>query len=209
MMEGVTSASTDETTPAKRRGRRPAGQDTRSALIEAAQVVFGESGYEGATVRAIAGRAGVDAAMVNHWFGGKDGLFAQAVLEVPFDPLELVDTLLDGPAEELGARIIRTFLTTWDHAGSDIFTALVRSVAGHQQVAAAMRNFFISQFFAKLVEQVSADRMELRATLCASQLIGMGMIRYVAQFEPLASTEIETMVAAVGPNLQRYLTGEL
>jgi AcrR family transcriptional regulator len=209
MMEGVTSTATDETMPAKRRGRRPAGQDTRSALIEAARAVFGESGYEGATVRAIAGRAGVDAAMVNHWFGGKDGLFAQAVLEVPFDPLELVDTLLDGPAEELGARIIRTFLTRWDDTGGDIFTALVRSVAGHEQVAAAMRNFFINQFFGKLVEQVSADNTDLRATLCASQLIGMGMIRYVAKFEPLASTEIETMVAAVGPNLQRYLTGEL
>jgi AcrR family transcriptional regulator len=205
----VTSASTDETTPAKRRGRRPAGQGTRTALLEAARVVFGESGYEGATVRAIAGRAGVDAAMVNHWFGGKEALFAQAVLEVPVDPFELVETLLDGPADELGTRIVRTFLTRWDGAGGDIFTALIRSVAGHQQVANALRSFFIEQFFGKMASQVSADNTDLRATLCASQLIGMGVIRYVAKFEPLASTEVDIMVAAVGPNIQRYLTGDL
>jgi AcrR family transcriptional regulator len=205
----VTSASTDETTPAKRRGRRPAGQDTRTALLAAARVVFSESGYEGATVRAIAGRAGVDAAMVNHWFGGKESLFAQAVLEVPFDPRELVETLLDGPSVDLGARIVHTFLTRWDGTGGDIFTALIRSVAGHQQVADALRDFFIKHFFGKLVSQVSEDNTELRATLCASQLIGMGVIRYVAKFEPLASTDIAIMVAAVGPNIQRYLTGEL
>ena len=205
----VTPASIDETTPAKRRGRRPAGQDTRTALLNAARAVFSESGYDGATVRAIATRAGVDAAMVNHWFGGKEGLFAQAVLELPFDPRELVDTLLDGQVSDLGQRIVRTFLTRWDASGGDIFTALIRSVAGHEQVAHVLRDFFIKQLFSRLVGTVSADRPELRATLCASQLIGMGMIRYVAKFEPLASTDIDTLVAAVGPAVQRYLTGEL
>src|ERR1044072_5125636 len=98
----------------RRRGRGRAAQDTRTALIEAARAVFAENGYDGATVRAIATRAGVDAAMVNHWFGGKEGLFAQAVLKLPFDPLELLGILRDGPDEELGERIVRTFITRWD-----------------------------------------------------------------------------------------------
>jgi AcrR family transcriptional regulator len=204
----VTSASAHETTPAKRRGRRPAGQDTKTALIDAAREVFGEAGYEGATVRAIATRAGVDAAMVNHWFGGKENLFAAAVLELPFDPRELVAVLLDGPVEALGERIVRTFLTRWDTSGGDIFTALVRSVAGHEQVAHVLRDLFLNQLFSKLIGS-GEDRPELRATLCASQIIGMGMVRYVAKFEPLASADVETMVDAVGPNVQRYLTGEL
>ncbi|HEV7980058.1 TetR/AcrR family transcriptional regulator [Amycolatopsis sp.] len=208
-MGDVTSASAHETTPAKRRGRRPAGQDTKTALISAAREVFGEVGYDGATVRAIATRAGVDAAMVNHWFGGKENLFARAVLELPFDPRDLVAQLLSGPMENLGERIVRTFLTRWDTGGGDIFTALVRSVAGHDQVAHVLRDLFLNQLFSKLVGPGDADRPELRATLCASQLIGMGMIRYVAKFEPLASADIETLVDAVGPNVQRYLTGEL
>jgi AcrR family transcriptional regulator len=198
-----------DTTPTKRRGRRPAGQDTKTALITAAREVFVESGYDGATVRAIATRAGVDAAMVNHWFGGKENLFARAVLDLPFDPRELVEGLLTGPMDNLGERIVRTFLTRWDAGDGGVFTALVRSVAGHEQVAHVLRDLFMKQLFTKLVGPTGSDRAELRATLCASQLIGMGMIRYVAKFEPLASTDVETLVSAVGPNVQRYLTGDL
>src|SRR3954469_11836092 len=119
-----TGTTTEPTS--RRRGRRPAGQDTRTALIEAARAVFAESGYDGATVRAIATRAGVDAAMVNHWFGGKEGLFAQAVLKLPFDPLELLKRLLDGAVEDAGERIVRTFVTVWDATGGGTFAALIR-----------------------------------------------------------------------------------
>src|SRR3979490_1336126 len=207
IMGDVTSASTNETAAPQPRGRRPAGQDTKTARVPAAREVFSESGYDGATVRAIATRAGVDAAMVNHWFGGKEGLFAQAVLELPFEPRELVDTLLDGQVSDLGQRIVRTFLTRWDASGGDIFTALIRSVAGHEQVAHVLRDFFIKQLFSRLVGTVSADRPELRATLCASQLIGMGMIRYVAKFEPLPSHDTDPFAAAAGPAVKHYLTG--
>src|SRR5205823_11565892 len=97
-------STTDRGPAAKRRGRRPGGQDTRGALLNAAREVFSESGYEGATVRAIAARAGVDAAMVNHWFGGKEALFAQVVLKLPVDPGDVVATLLEGEVDDLGER---------------------------------------------------------------------------------------------------------
>ncbi len=197
-----------EDTTARRRGRRPAGQDTRTALLEAARAVFGESGFDGATVRAIATRAGVDAAMVNHWFGSKEGLFAQAVLKLPFDPHELLTELRDGPDDEFGERIVRTFLTRWDGAGGDVFRALIRSVAGHEQAASALRSFFQS-FFTKIIGEIGSDRIELRTSLCATQIVGMGMIRYVAKFEPFASSDVETLVTAVAPNVQRYLTGKI
>jgi len=202
-------STTDNTeTTARRRGRRPAGQDTRTALIEAARAVFAETGYDGATVRAIATRAGVDAAMVNHWFGSKEGLFAKAVLQLPFDPLELQSTLRDGPDDELGERIARTFLTRWDGAGGDVFQALIRSITGHEEAGHVLRDFF-QKFFTGLLTSVGSDRIPLRMTLCASQLVGMGMIRYVAKFEPMAKAEVETLVAAVAPTLQRYITGEI
>lgn len=178
------------------------------ALLEAARTVFGESGYDGATVRAIATRAGVDAAMVNHWFGSKEGLFAQAVLKLPFDPNDLFKDLRDGPDDEFGERIVRTFLTRWDGAGGDVFQALIRSVAGHEQATHVLRGFFQS-FFTKIIGEMGSDQPELRTSLCATQLVGMGMIRYVAKFEPFASADIETLVTAVAPNVQRYLTGKI
>ncbi|MGB8960890.1 MAG: helix-turn-helix domain-containing protein, partial [Pseudonocardiaceae bacterium] len=98
------------------RGRRPAGENTRAALLDAARVEFTERGFDGATVRAIAQRAGVDAAMVNHWFGGKDGLFV-AALEIPVDPTEILSRILHGDPEQTAERILRTFLSVWDANG--------------------------------------------------------------------------------------------
>jgi AcrR family transcriptional regulator len=193
----------------KRRGRRAAGEDTRAALIAAAREVFTEKGFDGATVRAIAARAGVDAAMVNHWFGGKEGLFAQAVLQVPIDPAEIIKRLLDGPVDQLGERIIRTFLTIWDATGGGAFAAMVRSVTSNDKVASALRELFVNTIFRNLTGHLGVDRADLRATLCATQMIGLGMVRYVVHFEPLASADVEALVNAIGPNLQRYLTGDL
>lgn len=196
-------------TEPKRRGRRAGGADTKTALLDAAREVFVERGYEGATVRSIAAKAGVDAAMVNHWFGSKENLFAQAVLELPFDPVVLVARLLDGPPEETGDRIVRTFIAVWDATGGGPFAALVRSVTSHEGVATVLREFFLHNVFGKLAEHLGEDSVDLRATLCATQIIGMGMVRYVLRFEPLASVDVDTLAAAVAPNLQRYLTGDI
>jgi len=206
--DGAVSTTDNTDTTSRRRGRRPAGQDTRTALVEAARAVFAESGYDGATVRAIATRAGVDAAMVNHWFGSKEGLFAKAVLQLPFDPLELQGEIRRGPDAEIGERIVRTFLTRWDGAGGDVFQALVRSITGHEQAGQVLRSFF-QNFFTGLITSIGSDRIPLRTALCASQLVGMGMIRYVAKFEPLVAAEVDTLVAAVAPTVQRYITGEI
>ncbi|HEV2784009.1 MAG TPA: TetR/AcrR family transcriptional regulator [Actinophytocola sp.] len=196
-------------TKARRRGRRPGGADTRAALLDAAREVFAEQGYDGATVRTIATRAGVDAAMVNHWFGSKEGLFIKAVLQLPFDPAELIDRLVDGPPETLGERIVRTFLTIWDTTGGAYFTAIIRSVSSQEQAAHLLHDFFVKQVFSRIAGSVAPDRALFRGSLVASQIVGMGMARYVVKFEPLAGTDIDTMVTAVAPNVQRYLTGDL
>ncbi|MFD5824465.1 TetR/AcrR family transcriptional regulator [Lentzea sp. NPDC060358] len=193
----------------KRRGRRAAGEDTRAALVAAAREVFVEKGYDGATVRAIAARAGVDAAMVNHWFDGKEGLFAQSVLQLPFDPSEILKRLLDGPADEAGERIVRTFVTVWDATGGGTFAALIRSVTSQPEVANALKSFFVNAIFKNVLAEFGAQQRELRASLCATQMVGLGIVRYVVRFEPLASVDVDTVVRTIGPNLQRYLTGDL
>jgi AcrR family transcriptional regulator len=193
----------------KRRGRRPAGADTKTALLDAAKAVFSEQGYEGATVRAIAKRAGVDAAMVNHWFGGKEALFARAVLQLPVDPEVIVSELVSGEVDTLGERVIRRFLTVWDSTGGGQFAALIRSVAGHEMALAGLRELFMKHIFRHVTDRVAKDAPLLRANLVASQIIGLGMVRYVAKFDPLSTADIDTVAAAVGPTIQRYLTGSI
>ncbi|HEY2723536.1 MAG TPA: TetR family transcriptional regulator [Pseudonocardiaceae bacterium] len=192
----------------RRRGRRPAGENTRAALLDAARVEFTERGFDGATVRVIAERAGVDPAMVNHWFGGKDGLFVTA-MEIPVNPDELVHAVLDGEPEHVAERILHTFLSVWDANGGGALTALMRSVASHEEAARMMREFVSRVIIGKVVSAVAPDQHELRAALCGTQIAGLGLVRYVIRLEPLASADHETVVAAIAPNLRRYLTGEL
>jgi AcrR family transcriptional regulator len=192
----------------RRRGRRPAGADTRAALLAAARATFADRGYDGATVRAIADRAGVDAAMVNHWFGGKEALFT-AAMDLPIDPKAVLAELLPGDPEQLGERIVRRFLTIWDHTdGGRPLAALIRSVASHETAARLMRQF-VGVFVRRIVASVAPDRTDLRTALCASQLVGLGVARYVLRLEPLASADHATVVAALAPTVQRYLTGRL
>jgi AcrR family transcriptional regulator len=200
---------TDKTQGVRRRGRRPGGTDTREALVNAAREVFIEQGFDGATVRAIASRAGVDAAMVNHWFGGKEGLFGEAVLKLPFNAQDIATDLLAVDAEHIGDAIVRRFVTTWDTTGGGVFTALMRSVASHEEAAMMLRDFFFKHVFKHVIGRLAPDNHEFRATLVATQIVGMGMVRYVAKFEPFASAEVDTVAAAVAPTLQRYITGKI
>ena len=209
-MTGMTD--TTDTTSAdatRRRGRRPAGADTRAALLAAAREVFAEQGYAGATVRAIAGRAGVDAAMVNHWFGGKQGLFS-AVMELPGTLwlADVVEGILTGDQDNVAERIVRTFITLWDtHEGQ--FAALIRSVSSQEMTATVFRDFLTREVLGRVTNRIGADHPELRASLCASQMVGLGVARYVVKLGPLATADLDTVVRAVAPTLTRYLTGPI
>lgn len=147
--------------------------------------------------------------MVNHWFGGKEGLFGEAVLRLPFNPQDIVEILLGAPADRIGDTIVRTFLSRWDASGGGVFTALIRSVASHDEAASMLRDFFFKYVFKQVIGTFSPDHHDLRATLIATQIVGLGMVRYVAQFEPLASADVDTLAAAIAPTLQRYINGSI
>ena len=141
-------ADGDRHPPRARPGRPaaadPGGADTRAELLAAARVEFAERGYEGATVRRIAERAGVDAAMVNHWFGGKEGLFT-ASMAIPVSPAQISAEVVPGDPDQLGERIVERFLTVWDSTGGGPMAALIQSVAGHEEGARMLREFIIER----------------------------------------------------------------
>ncbi|MDQ1485624.1 MAG: hypothetical protein QOJ62_1317, partial [Actinomycetota bacterium] len=120
-------------------GRRPGNGDTRQDVLDAARECFATSGYDGATIRAIAAKAGVDPALVHHFFGAKTNLFA-AAMELPAP--EVLPGLLDGEVDGLGERVVRTFLTLWEDPNTrSRFLAVVRSAVRYEAAATMLRSF--------------------------------------------------------------------
>ena len=192
-----------------RTGRRPGTPDTRDRILEAARARFADDGYAGATIRAIATDADVDPALVHHYFGPKTQLFA-AVLELPVDVGAVATSLLDGPRSQLGERMVRTFLGVWDtDDGRTRLRALLRAALTEDHAADALREFLLDAILGPVTRALDLPDADLRATLAASQLVGMGVARYVIEVEPLASAPTDVLVAAYAPTLQRYLVGDL
>ncbi|HEX2026934.1 MAG TPA: TetR family transcriptional regulator [Nitriliruptorales bacterium] len=192
-----------------RTGRRPGDSGTREAILLAARQRFADAGYRAASIRSIATRAGVDPALVHHYFGTKRDLFA-TVLQLPIDPDVIVQAVLAGDAVRVGERVVRSFLTVWDEARArDRMLMLLRSAVTDDHVARMMREFVLDTVFGPIARGCSPDEPELRATLAASQLLGFAMVRFVICMEPLASAPHDRLVAAYAPSIQRYLTGDL
>ncbi|MEV6342601.1 TetR family transcriptional regulator [Actinoplanes sp. NPDC051851] len=195
---------------ARRTGRRPGNQDTRESILDAARRTFAEKGYDGASIRLIATAAGVDPALIHHYFGTKEKLFL-AAMESPMDPVDVIDAAAEGDPAEIGIRFVRVFLSIWDGPGGTAGVALLRSVVGTEWTTRLFREFILTQVLRRAVPRLGLDEAEgpLRVSLAASQMVGLALARYVIKVEPLASAPAETLVAAVGPNVQRYLTGAL
>ena len=192
-----------------RGGRRPGQNDTREEILAAARESFGSAGYGGTTIRGVARTAGVDPALVHHFFGNKEGLFG-AAMELPFDPAAAVAELLADGTDGLGERVVRTFLEIWDGTpGQGPMLALLRSAVTDEKAAESLRAFLTRVLMRPLAQAAGEDRQELRANLVASQMVGLAVARYVVRLEPLASAPPDDLASALGRTVDRYLTGPL
>ncbi|WFE29351.1 TetR family transcriptional regulator [Solwaraspora sp. WMMD791] len=193
---------------ARRTGRRPGNPDTREAILTAARQTFGERGFDQASVRAIAAAAGVDPALVHHYFGTKDNLFL-AAMNAPVDPAELLPQAFAGGREEVGQRLVRLVLGVWDSPAGVAALALLRSALSNDWTARLMREFVTTQIVRRVLGQLDLDPAELplRTALVVSQMAGLLVTRYVLRLSPLSTMAADEVAAAVGPTIQRYLTG--
>jgi AcrR family transcriptional regulator len=193
----------------RRRGRRPAGEDRRGDILAAAREEFGRRGFDGTTLRGIARAAGVDPRLVHHYFDGKDAVFA-AAFELPVRPQEVVEPVLAPGPDGLGERLVRLVLSVWDMpAGRQRLVALLSAAVASEAGARMLREFLTREVFGRVVARLGSDDPELRASLAASQMMGLGMARYVLRLEPLASADADDLVDLLAPTLQAYLTGPL
>jgi len=192
-----------------RPGRRPGDSRTREDILAAARASFAEVGYDRATIRGIAAAASVDPALVLHYFGSKDELFG-AALQVPVEPDEVLKRVMSRDVKDMGATLVRAFLEAWEPEESRApLVAMVRSAMTNETAMALVREYLGRRIFGPITQALGAPDADLRATLVGSQFIGLAMMRYIARIEPLASASVEQLVAAIGPTMQRYLSGDL
>ncbi|WP_406400461.1 TetR family transcriptional regulator [Streptomyces sp. NBC_00879] len=197
---------------APRRRGRPArtktdeGPGARDRILEAARTEFAERGYDKTTVRGIAKAAGVDPALVHHYFGTKDEVFAAAI-EVSFEPALVVPAILGQGNEGIGERLARYFIGVWENpATRGPLLAIVRSALTHEAAAKVLRGFVLRRLLERIARELDVPDPKFRAELAASHMIGIAILRYVIKVEPLASVDPEEIVQMVAPTLQRYLT---
>jgi AcrR family transcriptional regulator len=200
---------------ARKTGRRAGDSGTRAAILEAARSQFGEHGYDRATIRAIAAKARVDPALVHYFYGSKEALFA-AAMDLPFVPSEMITAALKASLREehqsAGEHLVRSALAVWDspRAGAP-FQGMLRSALTSTRAAVMLREFMTEAILGPLAGAAAADSDDtaLRASLIASQMLGLALARYLLQIGPIAAARPDELAAAIGPTIDNYLTGRL
>jgi AcrR family transcriptional regulator len=201
----VTAAETG-----RRRPGRPAGSsDTRERILASARELFARNGIDRTSIRAVAAGAGVDAALVHHYFGTKQQLFAAAI-QLPIDPMTVLVPIRETPVEELGLRLPTMLLHIWDSEMGAGLIATLRSLIAGAEVS-LVRSFFQEVIIAEVGPRVDnpPGTGQIRVQFAASQLMGVVMARYIMELEPFASLPADQIAQTIAPNLQRYLTGDL
>lgn len=178
---------------------RRTSTETRANILAAARELFGTVGYARTTIRAVAQHAGIDPAMVIRYFGSKQKLFSVAA---EFD-LRLPD-LSGAPRDQVGAMLAAHIVDRWE--ADDALVILLRTAVTDDNVAERMRSIFASQLV-PIVESLTGDRDQAarRASLAASQALGIALCRNVLKFSPLTALTRGEIIDWVGPTLQRYL----
>lgn len=193
----------------KRPGRPPGPSDTRERILAAARELFARNGIDKTSIRAIAAAAGVDPALVHHYFGNKTQLFAAAI-HIPIDPMDVIGPLKKVPVEDIGRTLPSLLLPLWDSELGKGFIATLRSLlAGNDPslVRSFLQDVITKEVGSRVDDPPGSGR--LRVQFVASQLVGVVMARYILELEPFKSLPVEQIVDTIAPNLQRYLTGEL
>ncbi|MFE4371409.1 TetR family transcriptional regulator [Streptomyces sp. NPDC056835] len=196
---------------APRRRGRPArkaadtGPSAQQKILEAARTEFAERGYDKTSIRGIAKAAGVDPALVHHYFGTKDEVFAAAI-EVSFEPALMLPTLLAGGPDGIGERLARFFIGVWENPVTRApLLAVIRSALTQEAAAKVLRTFVLRRLLERIAEDLDVPNPTFRAELAASQMLGIAFLRYVIKAEPLASADTEEIITMVAPTIQRYL----
>ncbi|MYY06048.1 MULTISPECIES: TetR/AcrR family transcriptional regulator [unclassified Streptomyces] len=176
---------------ARPRGRPRGNPPTRESVVVAARALFLERGYRATTLRAVAGAAGVDAALISYHFGSKKGLFAE-VMQFQCAGALTVDEVLSGDPATLPARLIDAVTGLWEDAD------FRRLTARGETAAEVIREYLEQELLGRLVEFLGGRDATARATAVVTVLGGIIYTRYLNPLPtPSALTPAETRAALV------------
>ena len=189
-------------------GRRPGNQDTRGQIITAARHAFAAKGFAGASMRGIASDAGVDAALIHHYFDSKQQLFL-ATIAMPLELPGLVEQVAAGKRSDLGERLVRTVLGVWDSELQPSLVAAIRTALTDPVLTRSVAEFFTLEVIGHVLrrDDLPPEEANRRAGLVASQILGLLIGRYVLRLPVLVNRESADLVAEIGPTVQRYIDG--
>jgi AcrR family transcriptional regulator len=191
-----------------RTGRRPGASGTREAIAEAARAAFAELGYDRASIRAVARAAGVDPALVVHFYGSKDGLFRE-VMALPPAIADALAAIGEGPRDEVGARLAELVVGALESPVTrSIILGRIRSAVSHPHAAELVRET-VNRDVRRLADAIGTDRPDVRAVLVGTQLTGFALARYIVQLEPLASMAAPEAAALLARQFQHALVDPL
>lgn len=192
----------------KQTGRRPGPVSSYQAVLAAARREFGTHGYQGTTTRGIATAAGVDTALIHHFFLTKDGLFEAAVGQA--FRCDDLPAQIGGDRAQLGERLVAAFLRHWAQPEvNDCLRGVLRSVHTSALAADAVRDLLGEGVLAPVIRQLGVASVERRAALVGAQLVGLATVRYVYRLEPVASLDPQQAAVLLGEVFQRLLVGRL
>jgi AcrR family transcriptional regulator len=191
----------------RRPGRWRSGADSKQRILQTARDLFGQHGYSGTTVRAIATAAGVDPAMVFYFFGTKQGLFAAAI-EMSGNVPPAIESIFTAGLDTIGERIVRTLLENLDQSDRTPLVMLTRSAPTDDQSEALLREFIDREITNRLAAMLDTPDAALRAGMVNVQILGLAVARYIVRIEPIASSSVDELVTRFGPLVQHCLTGQ-
>lgn len=131
------------------------------------------------------------------------------MLRLPFGTPEFIDRIITGSVNQVGRRTLYTLISAWDLAGGGPFAAGAVAGTGLAKTVEVVQGQFIGPVFDPVLRALGVDQVLLRASLCSSQLVGLAVMRYGVRVEPIHSMDVDKLVDAVGPTLQRYLVGDI
>ncbi|GAA3177640.1 MULTISPECIES: TetR/AcrR family transcriptional regulator [Streptomyces] len=180
--------------------RRRDARATRRRLLEAAADLFAERGYDAATVRDIADRAGANQALLFRYFGSKSALLTEVMAHNGQEQLRAT------PPEKLFETALRGMLTHRDKEPHDRSLAVyLRSIGGADGTETVKA---LGEEYVEVLATLSgAEDAALRADLAMAWLLGIGIMRVVVGREPLASADPDAVCELVLGLLGQLLDG--
>lgn len=191
------------------RGPRDERGIVAARILTAARASFATQGYAGTSLRSVARDADVDPALVSYYFKSKSGLLDAALVPPP-GWTDAIAAAAGTPIQRRGIALVQAMVSAWEAPASEEFLRSTILTAAHEPIALQR---LAANFAVHILDAVSNrlddDERLLRASLAASQIVGLAMMRYVWKVGAIATITPDQTIALVAPTVQRYLNGKL